>query len=148
MTEWRDVVGYEGLYEVSDEGDVKSKRGLRKQNYSHKGYLCKEGVAKYYFVHRLVAEAFVDNVDNKPYVNHIDEVKDNNNISNLEWCTSAENKQYSSKLTPDIVRGMLFDFYYGLTNVEIAARYGVRDSAISRIRTGNRWSSVTGIQRS
>ena len=106
---WVDAVGYEGLYQVSDKGRVKSlaKReygGARnrirselflKQHKNRKGYpmvtLRKEGVRKTYSVHRLVAKAFVPNVFNKPQVNHKDMDRANNNASNLEWMTGSEN---------------------------------------------------------
>ena len=99
---WKPVVGYEGIYEVSNMGDLKSlcrkgrvKQLILKPYYTRKGYLrCilrKDGKPKQKLVHRLVAESFIDNPLNKTQVNHIDEVKDNNAASNLEWCTNQEN---------------------------------------------------------
>lgn len=106
MTEiWKDVVGYEGLYQVSNLGRVKSlpkKAGFRKQDEKQSaiftdkhGYcktnLYKNNTHKQVYVHILVAKAFVPNKYNKPQVNHIDGNKSNNQVTNLEWCTAKEN---------------------------------------------------------
>lgn len=104
--EWRDVVGYEGLYKVSEYGDVMSlnynrteKKGLLKQRKNKDGYmyvnLCKNGIVKTLMVHRLVATAFCEGADYFPEVNHIDEDKTNNYYENLEWCTKEYNIKYT-----------------------------------------------------
>lgn len=111
--EWRPVKGYEGFYEVSNKGNVrsldrKSGRYVRKGRWlrpflvpDENGYkhvcLSAYGVREQKAVHRLVAEAFVRNPDNKPQVNHIDENKLNNTADNLEWVTQQENLSYSNK---------------------------------------------------
>lgn len=110
--EWRDIKGYEGLYQVSNLGRVKSlerykkNRGkmqlvegtIRMPRIEKNGYarvdLCKDGKRKMHCVHRLVTEAFVPNPENKPQVNHIDEDRSNNNANNLEWVTNKENCNY------------------------------------------------------
>lgn len=104
--EIRDVIGYEGLYEVDTNGDVWSlnynhtdERQKLRAGVASNGYLTvalpKNGKQKTYYVHRLVAEAFIDNPMNLPQVNHKDENKQNNSVENLEWCTAAYNLEYS-----------------------------------------------------
>lgn len=111
------VVGFEGRYEVSDDGKVYSLPRMRKgrggaptpvsgcelkQRFDHSGYptvSLRDGSASFNrSVHRLVAEAFIPNPLGKPAVNHIDENKANNCVSNLEWVTTAENNSYGTRL--------------------------------------------------
>ena len=100
----KDVSGYEGLYKVSDDGLVHSlySNKLLKQNTDKDGYktvnLYKNHVRKTVKVHRLVAQAFIDNPNNLPVVNHIDEVKYNNASSNLEWCSIKYNDNYGTTI--------------------------------------------------
>ena len=119
---WRDVVGYEGLYQVSNLGRVKSLRGRSNHKndiflkiQTNKGYkrvsLCKNDVLKHYPLHRIVAEAFVPNIDNKPQVNHIDGDKSNNKASNLEWCTSRENRKHGIQIGLIKVKGKRVNQY-------------------------------------
>ena len=95
------VPGYEGLYEVSNKGNVKSLRSgkLLKQS-SNKGYkhvsLTKEGKSTCFGVHRIVAITFIPNPENLPEVNHKDETHDNNCVENLEWCTKSYNRNYGT----------------------------------------------------
>ena len=101
--EWRDVVGYEGLYKVSTEGNIKSIRRnkILSQDTNQDGYkrvqLYKNKASKNYSVHRLVAQAFIPNPDNLPQVNHKDEDKSNNCVSNLEWITPKDNCNYGTR---------------------------------------------------
>lgn len=103
MEIWKDVVGYEGLYQVSNKGRVKSRIGIRRTPLSANGYkivkLCKSGVVKFFLVHRLVANAFLPNPNCLPIINHKDENKLNNSVENLEWCTSEYNVRYSRSKT-------------------------------------------------
>ena len=107
MEHWRAIAGYEGLYEVSDQGRVKSLNYKRTRNekilkpIKHTGgyfqvILHKDGKVKNTLVHRLVADAFIPNPNNLKTVNHKDEVKTNNVASNLEWMSQADNKRYSA----------------------------------------------------
>ena len=105
--QWKPVDGYEGLYEVSNLGRVKSlnynhtgKEKILKSN-KVKGYLqvtlFKNGKMKYFKVHRLVATSFIPNPMGLPEVNHKDEVKINNVVSNLEWCSAKYNSNFGSR---------------------------------------------------
>lgn len=115
---WKDVTGYEGLYQVSNFGNVKSCdrvvfagtnsnhtcqhikfRLLKMGGGKYKQViLCKEGKIKAFTVHRLVAQAFISNPDNLPCINHKDENPSNNRVDNLEWCTYKYNNGYNNRV--------------------------------------------------
>ena len=128
MTEeiWKPVSGYEGLYEVSNKGRVKSLPRtssdgkpvigkIRKLSVSTNGYLqlslSKNGINTIYRVHRLVAEAFLPNPDKKYAVNHKDETRTNNCVENLEWMSSKENCNYGTRNTR--LRDQKHEIYQG-----------------------------------
>ena len=106
---WRDIEGYEGLYQVSNSGKVKSiVKGIGRRSqelklqYKNGGYAYlniydKDGKGKKYYIHRLVAITFLKNINNYKIVNHIDCNKANNNVINLEWCTQKHNIAESIK---------------------------------------------------
>lgn len=116
---WRDIVGYEGLYQVSDKGVVRSvdRKTTGARNRMLKGRelkqiseqfnngkyirlvvdLCKNGRKKRHKVHRLVAEAFIPNPDGLPVINHIDLNPQNNSVDNLEWCDQSDNIKHANK---------------------------------------------------
>lgn len=105
---WKDVIGYEDCYQISNYGRVKSLYNYKrngtnilkpkiKNNYYQIG-LRKNGTRKWYSIHRLVAQAFIPNPNNLPQVNHKDENKLNNNINNLEWCTASYNNTYGTRM--------------------------------------------------
>ena len=99
MEIWKEIKGFEGLYSISNLGNIRSHYNgstkLLVLKPKKNGYVCaqlsRSGVITNVRVHRLVALEFIDNPENKQYVNHIDGVKDNNNVNNLEWATPSEN---------------------------------------------------------
>lgn len=104
---WKPVIGYEGLYEVSNLGKIKSlnyrntkKEGILSPGINTCGYeqviLAKDKVRKALFVHRIVAEAFLPNKNNYEVVNHKDENPRNNTLDNLEWCSRSYNALYGT----------------------------------------------------
>lgn len=162
---WKTVSGFDGLYEVSSLGRVRSKRGVRSTYVGHRGYvqvtLYKNSTAYPKKVHRLVAEAFLDNSLNKREVNHIDGNKLNNTVSNLEWVTPSENKIHaqrmglspkppvrrgednlSSKLTDEQVKQIRADYRKGSReygSTALAKKYGVSYRTILYIVSGEHW---------
>ena len=109
---WKPVVGYEGLYEVSNTGQVRSLDKYDSINRFYEGRILKlfadrlgylkvglssNGKTKKYLVHRLVAEAFIPNPNNFPIINHKDENPSNDNVDNLEWCNAKYNSNYGTR---------------------------------------------------
>ena len=159
MEEWRDIKGYEGLYQVSNLGRVKSlarktnnqygkKERLMTQKLDKDGYkrvgLNKNGKQIYYGVHRLVAQAFISNPNNYPQINHKDEDKSNNKVDNLEWCDGKYNQNYGTinerrtqKLKKKVIcitTGEKFD-----SIIEASEKYNIKNkSDISRVCKGDR----------
>lgn len=159
--EWRDVVGYEGLYSVSNQGDVINRHGKilksrlkgTKKDY-HGLLLNKEGIKKHVLIHRLVAQAFIPNPNNLPEVDHIGGDKGDNRACCLGWVSSSENKRRASALGLAYVgtkngRAKLneadVDFIRlwlkrGYTNVSIAKEFNVTNAQIGHIKNGRSWT--------
>lgn len=171
--EWRNIKGYEGYYQVSNLGrirsvkrklcDGKTRRGAVVKGFPDRnGYyrivLHKEAKMHRYMVHRLVASAFIDNPHNYPMINHIDEDKSNNAVTNLEWCDCKYNINYgtrtkrasgentkNSKLTTDNVkeiRNIYIPKSKEFGAMALANKYGVSQSAIVRAVSKRNWKYI------
>ena len=152
---WKDIQGYEGKYMVSNYGRVKSlnynntgKEGIMKLTKDGNGYLQvqlhKDGKVKECRVNRLVAQAFLENPDNLPEVNHKDKIRTNNNVENLEWCTTQYNVEYSkAKAVIGInkVSGLILEFP---SSREAERQTGINQSHICACCKGKRYKSVGG----
>ena len=167
MTEeiWKDVQGYEGLYQVSNLGRVKSfqlgEGTLLNPSLARKGYLCVElrlsGKRKRFRIHRLVAMAFIPNIENKPEVNHINGIKTDNRIENLEWVTHLENishawntglgkageDHYQAAFTNEQVL-YIRNNPDNLTTSELGRKFEVDSWLISLVQTGKTYKNVGG----
>lgn len=168
---WKDVPEWEECYQVSSHGRVRSKDKVRiktrngvafaapysgrmlAQKISKSGYAIVSfkdvDRSKHPSVHRLVALAFIPNVDLKPTVNHVDTVKLNNNVSNLEWSTHSEQMQHASdnnllevrgspKFSPEFKQRVL-DYYtqHGISLVALAKQFNISERTAGRIVSGN-----------
>jgi len=175
---WRDIQGFEGIYQVSNKGNVRSLDRIitysdgRVYNYSGKklaltsvnnpGYInVKLSVNQKIItkdIHVLVANAFIDNPENKPWVNHIDGNKLNNNDWNLEWSTMSENAVHAldngltvhgekcswSKLTNDQVLEIYSRSHNNEKHIDIARDYGITKGTVSKIKLGTTGKRITG----
>lgn len=161
MEVWKDIPGYEGLYQASNQGRIKSlpkRKGkgngyikeeeILKASVEAHGYervvLGKDGKKKKYQVHRLIAATFIPNEENKQQVNHINGNKADNRVENLEWCTDSENMQHAfqngliniptrSVIQLDL-QGTLIKEWDSITEAEAA----------TGVRRGNIWSCCVG----
>jgi hypothetical protein len=176
---WKDIEGYEGYYQVSNLGRVKS---LQRTVYGRKGsarpvqekvlsprinkygysttVITSGGFKRYVSVHRLVAIAFIPNPDNLPQVNHINGIKTDNRVENLEWVTAKENVRHSydvlnrkgfsargtarknAKMNDEIVADIKREIEKGTSLVVLAKKYGVVYKSIHQIKAGVRWKHV------
>lgn len=167
---WKDIKGYEGIYQISDNGDIKSlnrfdkaghnlKELIRKQKVTKFGYknitLYKDGKRKEYFVHRLVAYTFIGMPKGKKQVNHKNGNKIDNRVENLEWVTVSENHKHMYRTGLRSMEGEHHNnrkvnakqaieiFKSREKGVDLAKKYGVTTGTISLIRRSKNWTSVT-----
>lgn len=154
---WKDIPGYEGKYQASTFGRVKSlnymhtgKEGLLKfgKRYTHGGdyyykvqLYDKNGKHKDWSVHIVIAMTFIPNPDNLPEVNHKDENKLNNYVDNLEWCTRQYNLLYGTRIQRMSKRVACYDLNHNLIkiydSISATAEDGFKTSEVSRICNGN-----------
>ena len=166
---WKEIKGYEGLYQVSNLGNIKHlkfkkknvltggfsliKERILKPVKHYNGYvyvdLHKNGSHKITAIHRIVALNFIDNINNKPQVNHFDGNKENNNVINLEWCTMSENMIHAlnnglsrTKLLPNDVIEIRKLLKTGLTQLKIADIFDVKRCVIADISSKRTWNHV------
>lgn len=172
MVEWKDIPGYEGFYQASSDGRIRSCDRLAKCSRGDKfrlwrgrelslkakagrGYytvvLSTFGSKRTEYVHRLVAKAFVENPENKPEVNHKDSDKLNNTWQNLEWVTETEHALYGyhvegkstpRKLTESDVQEIRQLLSEGIRQKLIATQFGITQSCVSMINIGASWNGI------
>lgn len=155
---WKDITGYEGLYQVSNFGRIRNQKGHIMSLNVNKGslkfrymiQLSKNNIKKSFLVHRLVAIEFLPNPENKETVNHIDGDSCNNNINNLEWATKSENhihrvytlKEHSlfpCKKVKCVETGVVYN-----SMCEASRKTGIQQSSISQSISGYRGMKQAG----
>lgn len=164
--EWRDIDGFEGLYQVSNNGQVRSLARPTTFDRVLKpvlrgGYHCvslsKKGLSRQIHIHTLVASAFVSRLFGRTFINHKDGNKLNNRSGNLEWCTRSENdlhayrtglrkptqgeKNGQARLTGADIH-WIYDHSAEFTQKQIANRFGVSNQHVSDILTGKKWRHI------
>lgn len=168
---WKDVIGYEGLYKISDYGNVKSlvywngtNKRIKKQSITTRGYcriiLYKKNKRKWIHTHRLVLETFIGPCPKEMQCRHLDGNPLNNKLSNLKWGTSSENTQDAikhktrfqpdnkgskngkSKLTDIRVMEIKHLLASGISQIQIAKRFHVDPSTICDINLGKTWRHI------
>lgn len=161
MEIWKKIEDYEGLYEVSNKGQVKDYKGNIKSMYkNNKGYYCLslyfKGKTYHPTIHRLVAKAFLENSNNYAQVNHKDCDKSNNNMNNLEWCNqrynynegmknflySKNDSHYFSKLSNSDIH-MIYELYkLGFTRVTVSRIFNINPSSLEAIEKGTSYREL------
>lgn len=136
---WRPIEGYEGLYEVSSYGRIRSlmKSIILRPKKEPSGYLrCNLYLnknMKTVSIHRLVAQAFIPNPDNLPQVNHMDEDKTNNRVDNLEWCDSKYNNDYGTRKERVRITNLRSGHWTGLSDEERRKKYAEEHREVRRL---------------
>lgn len=156
--EWRPIVGYEGLYEVSNLGRVRRASWKIVHGTDFKGYrrinLTKDGKQKTFLIHRLVAEAFIPNEHEYRVINHKDECPSNNCIDNLEWCTQKHNMNWGTVRERERMNNPLRkcvmsidmktgekEYFSSISEAYDSVRSGKRSGSISEALSGKRKSA-------
>lgn len=168
---WKDVVGFEGIYQISNTGKVKGLprkyliERLLKPYISEHGYLMVRlyPSGKHKTIHRLLAEAFIPNPDNKPFVNHKDANKQNNDLNNLEWVTRLENIHHAVRLglyncknrrsfkgrhhplttlNEDIVLDIREKYSKGANRYQLAEEYSISYNIVNKIVNRITWRHI------
>lgn len=169
MEVWKDIESHKSLYEVSSFGNISSlnynktkKRKNRPVQIHTNEYslirLSKKGITTNHFVHRLVAQAFIPNPENKPQVNHKNGIRNDNRLDNLEWVTAKENTSHgmkrgtigplgelhqNSKVTEKEVLEIRSKYIYGEYGyMRLGKEYGVSHSTIKDIVLNRRWTHI------
>lgn len=178
IEEWRDIKDFEGFYQVSSLGNIRSldrlvngsrKKGLqraigkpikpqRRRSGHYDVLLKKNGLQKRMWVHRIVAQTFLDNPDSLPIVNHLDHNPGNNEVSNLEWCTQGHNvrhchdngrgnprrgeRSWSAKLTEAQVLEIRNRYKMGEVGVRLAKEFKIHPEYIYRITSRKNWKHL------
>jgi hypothetical protein len=167
---WKDVIGYVDIYQVSNLGRIRSFKNSKnvkiikgkkdKDGYIEVGLRDNTGKRCFKRVHRLVAECFIPNTRNEPFINHKDNIVDNNCVTNLEWCTGAYNNKYkflmgyrctymgevhyrthlSNEIVEQIYRLAWSKKY---TQLEIAQQFNTTHKVVNKIKQGVTWKHVT-----
>lgn len=166
---WKDIIEYEGLYQISSFGNVKSFKRYKegkllqpksdKDGYKEIGIRDIQGNRKFKRVHRIVAEAFLENPNNYTFVNHKDNDPSNNNIENIEWCTIEYNNKYrfsngnashkgSKHPIASITEETAIKIYKlghsgNYTETQLAKMFNTTRSVVNKIRLDKSWTHVT-----
>ena len=169
---WKDVKGYEGLYQVSNLGNVKSlnriKHYVNGRKYTLNGRVLKgilvgngyynivlcSSVKRKFYIHRLVAQSFIPNPKNKPEVNHINGIKTDNRVVNLEWSTRLENQRHAKEMglgnfcgemspTSKLKNEQVLEIRNSkLKGTELSKLYNIGEMQISRIKNNKNWKHL------